>query len=161
MSRPEWLYTITTQQCQSQISPHGTHISPRVAHSAYLTFGGVFRSAPGTPNTLFHALPACSTYDGRKTYDAVDTGVSLLLLRSVCMAPRCDTYRICCGICSDIKRTCDDPGFRDVKGTTGTRASFLALFDGDHDKVKQSDEFVKKLSGFEYAYPATGQTYSR
>ena len=50
---------------------------------------------------------------------------------------------------------------RDAKGTTGTRASFLALFDGDHDKVEQLDELVTKLSGFEYAYPVTGQTYSR
>ena len=76
------------------------------------------------------------------------------------MTPRCDTYRICCGICGDTKRARDDPGFRDVKGTTDTRASFLALFDGDHDKVEQSDELVKKLSGFKYAYSGTGQTYS-
>ena len=105
----------------------------------------------GRSQHLFHALPACSTYDGRQMYGAVDTGVSLLL-RSMCMTPRCDTYRICCGICGDTKRARDDPGFRDVKGTTDTRASFLALFDGDHDKVEQLDELVKKLSGFEYAW---------
>ncbi len=35
----------------------------------------------------------------------------------------------------NVKRARDDIGFRGVKGTTGTQASFLALFDGDHDKV--------------------------
>jgi len=38
--------------------------------------------------------------------------------------------------------------------------SFLALFDGDHEKVEQLDDLVTKLSGFEDAYPVTGQTYS-
>lgn len=61
----------------------------------------------------------------------------------------------------NIKRARDDLGFRGVKGTTGTQASFLALFDGDHDKVEELDKLVTKLSGFEYAYPVTSQTYSR
>ncbi|TFK37539.1 L-Aspartase-like protein [Crucibulum laeve] len=61
----------------------------------------------------------------------------------------------------NIKRVRDDLGFRGVKGTTGTQASFLALFDGDHEKVDQLDRLVTKLSGFEYAYPVTSQTYSR
>ncbi|KAH9477212.1 Phosphoribosylglycinamide formyltransferase [Psilocybe cubensis] len=61
----------------------------------------------------------------------------------------------------NLKRVRDDIGFRGVKGTTGTQASFLALFDGDHQKVEELDELVTKLSGFEYAYPVTSQTYSR
>ncbi|KAF5329443.1 hypothetical protein D9619_009163 [Psilocybe cf. subviscida] len=61
----------------------------------------------------------------------------------------------------NLKRARDDLGFRGVKGTTGTQASFLALFDGDHDKVEELDALVTKLSGFDYAYPVTSQTYSR
>ncbi|KAG6905632.1 Phosphoribosylglycinamide formyltransferase [Tephrocybe rancida] len=61
----------------------------------------------------------------------------------------------------NIKRARDDLGFRGVKGTTGTQASFLALFDGDHDKVEALDKLVTELSGFSYAYPVTSQTYSR
>ncbi|EKM76591.1 hypothetical protein AGABI1DRAFT_78333 [Agaricus bisporus var. burnettii JB137-S8] len=61
----------------------------------------------------------------------------------------------------NIKRVRDDIGFRGVKGTTGTQASFLALFDGDHEKVVELDRLVTKLSGFDYVYPVTSQTYSR
>ncbi len=50
---------------------------------------------------------------------------------------------------------------RSVKGTTGTQASFLALFDGDHDKVLQLEKLVAKKIGFECTYAITGQTYSR
>eukprot|EP00178_Gracilaria_changii_P013337 TRINITY_DN376_c1_g4_i1.p1 TRINITY_DN376_c1_g4~~TRINITY_DN376_c1_g4_i1.p1 ORF type:complete len:633 (+),score=176.12 TRINITY_DN376_c1_g4_i1:139-1899(+) len=51
--------------------------------------------------------------------------------------------------------------FRGVKGTTGTQASFLGLFDGDHHKVTQLDHMVTRAMGFEHAWPITGQTYSR
>jgi adenylosuccinate lyase len=51
--------------------------------------------------------------------------------------------------------------FRGVKGTTGTQASFLALFRGDHDKVRQLDQLVARKMGFDSVYPVTGQTYSR
>ncbi|KAK4050104.1 adenylosuccinase ade13 [Microbotryomycetes sp. JL201] len=61
----------------------------------------------------------------------------------------------------NIQRARNDIGFRGVKGTTGTQASFLALFEGDHDKVEKLDKLVTELSGFSEAYPVTGQTYSR
>lgn len=50
---------------------------------------------------------------------------------------------------------------RGVKGTTGTQASFLELFHGDHAKVKKLEELVARKMGFESVYAVTGQTYSR
>lgn len=50
---------------------------------------------------------------------------------------------------------------RSTKGTTGTQASFLKLFDGDHDKVRQLEESVARKIGFDATYAVTGQTYSR
>ena len=47
------------------------------------------------------------------------------------------------------------------KGTTGTQASFLELFDGDHEKVKQLDQKIADKMGFDGCYPVSGQTYSR
>jgi adenylosuccinate lyase len=51
--------------------------------------------------------------------------------------------------------------FRGVKGTTGTQASFLSLFDGDHEKVKRLDIEVARKMGFDDIFPVTGQTYTR
>ena len=51
--------------------------------------------------------------------------------------------------------------FRGIKGTTGTQASFLRLFDGDHAKVKRLDQLVAKKMGFARVHPVTGQTYTR
>jgi adenylosuccinate lyase len=51
--------------------------------------------------------------------------------------------------------------FRGVKGTTGTQASFLQLFDGDHAKVERLDRMVAKKMAFAETYPVTGQTYTR
>ncbi|MFC1606899.1 adenylosuccinate lyase [Candidatus Latescibacterota bacterium] len=51
--------------------------------------------------------------------------------------------------------------FRGVKGTTGTQASFLDLFNGDHDKVKKLDRMVSEALGFTDAFRITGQTYTR
>jgi adenylosuccinate lyase len=50
---------------------------------------------------------------------------------------------------------------RSVKGTTGTQASFLALFHGDHGKVRQLERAVAKKLGFDDSYAVTGQTYTR
>lgn len=47
------------------------------------------------------------------------------------------------------------------KGTTGTQASFLALFDGDHEKVRQLERLVCRKMGFADSYAVTGQTYPR
>ena len=51
--------------------------------------------------------------------------------------------------------------FRGAKGTTGTQASFLALFRNDHEKVKELDRRVAAKMGFSSSYPVTGQTYTR
>ena len=51
--------------------------------------------------------------------------------------------------------------FRGVKGTTGTQATFLSLFDGDHVKVEQLDALVTQKMGFDSRHAVTGQTYSR
>ncbi|MCH2399322.1 MAG: adenylosuccinate lyase [Pirellulales bacterium] len=50
---------------------------------------------------------------------------------------------------------------RSTKGTTGTQASFLELFEGDHQKVRQLERRVAEKMGFSDSYPVTGQTYSR
>ena len=47
------------------------------------------------------------------------------------------------------------------KGTTGTQASFMELFDGDESKVKQLDGIIAKKMGFQSCFPVSGQTYSR
>jgi adenylosuccinate lyase len=51
--------------------------------------------------------------------------------------------------------------FRGVKGTTGTQASFLALFDGDHERVRRLDQLVTTKMGFPASIPVSGQTYTR
>ena len=51
--------------------------------------------------------------------------------------------------------------FRSTKGTTGTQASFLSLFNGDHQKVEQLEQIVAQKMGFDAIYAVTGQTYPR
>ncbi|MEE8886333.1 MAG: adenylosuccinate lyase [Eubacteriales bacterium] len=47
------------------------------------------------------------------------------------------------------------------KGTTGTQASFLELFNGDHEKCRRLDQMIAEKMGFKECYPVSGQTYSR
>lgn len=61
----------------------------------------------------------------------------------------------------EIEHRLEQLRFRGVKGTTGTQATFLQLFDGDHDKVQRLDRMVSDKMGFAEQYPVTGQTYSR
>lgn len=61
----------------------------------------------------------------------------------------------------DLRHRKDALRFRGVKGTTGTQASFLELFDGDHDKVRALDRMVAQASGFAVDTYITGQTYPR
>ena len=51
--------------------------------------------------------------------------------------------------------------FRGVKGTTGTQASFLEIFEGDHEKVRALDRLVTEKMSFVAPLPVTGQTYTR
>lgn len=60
-----------------------------------------------------------------------------------------------------VNREIQDLPMRGVKGTTGTQASFLELFNGDHGKVKALNKRVCELMGFERAIPVSGQTYTR
>jgi adenylosuccinate lyase len=60
-----------------------------------------------------------------------------------------------------IVQIIDEMPFRGVKGTTGTQASFLELFENDGDKVEALDRRVTELCGFTRRVPVCGQTYSR
>ncbi len=62
---------------------------------------------------------------------------------------------------AEIEHRLDTLLFRGVKGTTGTQASFLSLFGGNHNKVKQLDAAVAKEFGFKKSCKVTGQTYQR
>ncbi|MGL6095318.1 MAG: adenylosuccinate lyase [Fimbriiglobus sp.] len=61
----------------------------------------------------------------------------------------------------ELERRRDELPFRGAKGTTGTQASFLALFRGNHEKVRCLDALVAAKMGFKQRFPVTGQTYSR
>ena len=68
-----------------------------------------------------------------------------------------------CLALEEVERQRDGIRLRGVKGTTGTQASFLSLFDGDHDKVDHLERLVAERMGFsaEQLHPVTGQTYPR
>lgn len=61
----------------------------------------------------------------------------------------------------DLDHVLDGMKLLGSKGTTGTQASFLELFDGDIEKVRKIDELIAEKMGFDGCYPVTGQTYSR
>lgn len=61
----------------------------------------------------------------------------------------------------DISFLIENTKLRGVKGTTGTQASFLSLFDGDHEKVKKLEKLIVKKMGYKDAYAVSGQTYTR
>ena len=62
---------------------------------------------------------------------------------------------------ADLDRRVAALPFRGVKGTTGTQASFLDIFGGDHAKVRELDARVTAKMGFAESLPVTGQTYTR
>ncbi|HEX3601881.1 MAG TPA: adenylosuccinate lyase [Lacipirellulaceae bacterium] len=62
---------------------------------------------------------------------------------------------------SEVEHRIESLKARSVKGTTGTQASFLELFDGDHAKVRKLEQLVAQKMGFNATYAITGQTYSR
>ena len=62
---------------------------------------------------------------------------------------------------NDLENLFSQFRLRGVKGTTGTQASFMELFDGDESKVKELEKRVVKKMGFDKVYGVTGQTYPR
>jgi adenylosuccinate lyase len=62
---------------------------------------------------------------------------------------------------ADVEHRIATLPFRGVKGTTGTQASFLALLDGDHERVRRLDRLVTAKMGFAHVLHVTGQTYTR
>ncbi len=61
----------------------------------------------------------------------------------------------------EVEGVIDNMHFRGIKGTTGTQASFLDLFEQDADKVDRLEKLVAEKMGFDKIEPVTGQTYSR
>ena len=62
---------------------------------------------------------------------------------------------------ADLGHRIDGLPCRGVKGTTGTQASFLAIFEGDHDRVRRLDQLVAQKINFRTSIPVSGQTYTR
>jgi len=61
----------------------------------------------------------------------------------------------------DIDHVISEMKLLGSKGTTGTQASFLELFEGNHEVIRQIDQKIAKKMGFEACFPVSGQTYSR
>ena len=61
----------------------------------------------------------------------------------------------------DLDHTIENMKLLGSKGTTGTQASFLSLFDGDHEKVKKLEQLIADKVGFKKVFAVSGQTYPR
>lgn len=61
----------------------------------------------------------------------------------------------------DLEHVLDNMKLLGSKGTTGTQASFLELFDGDQETIDKIDPMIARKMGFKECYPVSGQTYSR
>jgi adenylosuccinate lyase len=61
----------------------------------------------------------------------------------------------------DIEFQLEKAALLGSKGTTGTQASFLELFDGDHEKVKKAEKLICEKMGYTKVFPVSGQTYPR
>ena len=61
----------------------------------------------------------------------------------------------------ELEHRIDTIRFRGVKGTTGTQATFLSLFEGNHELVEKLDQLVTQKMGFSARHAVTGQTYTR
>ena len=61
----------------------------------------------------------------------------------------------------DLDHVIDNMRLLGSKGTTGTQASFLELFEGDHETIKKIDGMIAEKMGYEKCQPVSGQTYSR
>lgn len=61
----------------------------------------------------------------------------------------------------DLDYIIEDLKFLGSRGTTGTQASFMSLFDNNHKKVRELDNKIAKMMGFAKVYPVSGQTYTR
>lgn len=62
---------------------------------------------------------------------------------------------------TEVSALLEKKRLRGAKGTTGTQATFLNLFEGDYEKVKKLDQTIANKLGYEEVYPVTGQTYTR
>jgi adenylosuccinate lyase len=105
---------------------------------ALATFAQTYRALPTLGFT--HLQPAQPTTVGKRaTLWAYDLALDL----------------------AEVEHRLEQLKARSAKGTTGTQASFLHLFDGDHAKVRQLEQLVARKMGFDATYAVTGQTYPR
>ncbi len=92
-------------------------------------------------DTGLYTFPAGAADNGRKACD--------LWLQELCLD------------LEDLDHVIGSMKLLGSKGTTGTQASFLELFDGDHEKCREADRRIAEKMGFSQCFPVSGQTYSR